>query len=340
MWRAGVVWRAGAMWGAGVCRVRLRVKRGAHGGQRRLGRALARRQPEVPVEDLGAAAMPLIGPREHERADAAGASARFELPVQRPGLLLLAVAATVEAELGHQQRAIVGQVLQPREVALEQLAPLQVDVERQEVKARQPQVLGGWEVDVGDQRAGVLIAGGATEALEKALYTSAPVPAHDRRGDLVADGVAEHGRVAGARADRRTHRLLDSIGGPGVEKRDVLFPGDADHHQQAVLLRKVEQPRRRRRVYAHGVDPGARHLLEVSRGCVGLESAAGLRAERPVGDALDDQLLLAEIQRLAANRRARRGGCRDGRGDRDVLAVGGGVWVGSRCHDIGRAVTA
>ena len=98
------------------------------------GRALARGQAEVPVEDLVAAAVPRVGPREHERAGAPRLVARFELPAQRVRLLLLAVAAAVEADLRHQQRAFVGEVLQTAEVAFELLAPLEVDVERQEVE--------------------------------------------------------------------------------------------------------------------------------------------------------------------------------------------------------------
>ena len=250
--------------------------------------------------------------------------------MQRPGLLLLAVATAVEAELGHHQRAIVGQVLQPREIALELLAALEVDVEGEEVEARQPQVLGRGEVDVGDQRAGVLLPGGAAQAREKALDPRAPLPAHDRRRDLVSDRVAEHGRVTRARPDRRAYRLLDPVGGARVEKRDVLLPGDPDHDQQAMLLREVEQPRLRRRVHPHSVDAGARHLGEVRGGGLSIESAVRVRAERPVRDALDDQLLLAEIERLATNHRPRL------RDRRIAVAGGWGVWERCRSHHAAR----
>ena len=68
---------------------------------------------------------------------AAGGEGGPHLPVERPRLRLLGVAQRVEAGLGHDQRAVAGDVLQPREVGLELRARLEEDVEADEVDERQ-----------------------------------------------------------------------------------------------------------------------------------------------------------------------------------------------------------
>ena len=141
----------------------------AYGGQRALRRALARREAEVPVEDLVSAAVPRVRPGEHERACAPGRVTGLELPAQRSRLLLLAVAATVEADLRHQQWPVIGEVLQATEVGLEILPALEIDVEREEVEARQAQILRRGVVDVGDQCTRVLIPRSAAQASKEAF---------------------------------------------------------------------------------------------------------------------------------------------------------------------------
>ena len=91
----------------------------AHGDERGLGPSVSPGEPEIPVVDVVAAAVPLVGPREDERAGAAGPERRPHLPVERRRLHALAVPAAVEPDLGHDQRAVAGEVLQPRQVGLE-----------------------------------------------------------------------------------------------------------------------------------------------------------------------------------------------------------------------------
>src|SRR3712207_8602963 len=45
-----------------------------------------------------------------------------------------------------------------------------------------------------------------------------------------------------------------------VEERHVLLPGEAGHDVESVLLGEVEDPARRGRVRAHGVDAALGHL--------------------------------------------------------------------------------
>ena len=85
-----------------------------------------------------------------------------------------ALAQAVGAQLGEHQRLLAGQVLEPREVAAELRRVLQVDVERDKVDERQPQVLGARVVDVGDERAGVLVAHRVAEPLEEPLDAARP----------------------------------------------------------------------------------------------------------------------------------------------------------------------
>ena len=82
------------------------------------------------------------------------ANARSHLPIERVRLRDRAVAPAVEADLGDEQRPIAGEVLQAREIGVELITRLEVDVEADEVEERQPQVLGRGVVDVRDEPSG------------------------------------------------------------------------------------------------------------------------------------------------------------------------------------------
>ena len=66
-------------------------------------------------------AMPLVRPGEDERTGGAELVRRLQLAAQDPRLTLLPVARTVQADLGEDERAVAGEVLQAREVVLERL---------------------------------------------------------------------------------------------------------------------------------------------------------------------------------------------------------------------------
>ena len=69
---------------------------GAHGCQRRLRAAITAGEAKIPVVDLGATAVPLVGPGVHKGARAAGGERSANLPIQRARLSLLAVPTAVQ----------------------------------------------------------------------------------------------------------------------------------------------------------------------------------------------------------------------------------------------------
>jgi hypothetical protein len=294
--------------------------------ERRLGAAPAVDEAEVPVVDVVATAVPLVGPGEDERARAARAHRGGDLPLEDGRLLVLAVAAAVEADLRHHERLVAGLVVQAREVGLERVPVLEVDVEGVEVDERELEVLRRREVDVGDQPAGVLVLRRAVQALEEPLRAPAPVPAGDRSGDLVADRVRQDRRVAGDAADLLADALLDGARRRAVvEERDVLLPRQAGHDEQPVLGGLVEEPPRWRRVGPDRVDAGLAHRPEVAgdHGRGGELGPVGARCEGPVGDPADLQLAVPAVQEASA----------DAGPGRSRRVVGGGVFRHGRTGD-------
>ena len=133
------------------------------------------------------------------------------------------------------------------------------------------------------------------------------VPAGDLRTDFVADRVAEDGRVTRARCHHPADAPFDRTATPAVlEKRHMVLPWKANHHVQPTLLGSVEQPSRRHRVCAYGVDPVRRHLCEVARDHLTLRvvETLGVATECPVGHAAHIQLAIADEQELATDDRA------------------------------------
>src|SRR5207247_326680 len=176
--------------------------------QRRLRAPVASREAEIPVVDIRAGPVPVVGRGISKGASAAGCERRSSLPVERARLGLLAVPKAVQPDLTHDQRTIAGKVLNAREVGLQALRFLEVDIEANEVEEGELQILRGGIVDVGDQAVGILGSCGLAESLEVTLRTAAAEPAHAGRRDLVADRVAEDSRVAGAGTHSGTHQSL------------------------------------------------------------------------------------------------------------------------------------
>ena len=196
-----------------------------HGGEGGLRSAVAPRQAELPVLDVVAPPVPLVCPREDEEPGAPGRERRPHLPVQHVSLRGRTVPPAVQPELGHDDRAIAGQVVETGQVGLQALPRLEVHVEADHVEERQFQVLGRGVVHVRDERPRVLGLDRAIQLLQVALDATPAVPPDDRAGNLVADRVPENGRMAGACRDARAHALLDGRGAGGVvEEGDVLLP--------------------------------------------------------------------------------------------------------------------
>ena len=91
----------------------------SYGGERGLRRAVSAREAEGPVLDVVRVPVPLVGPREDESTGASCGECRPDLPIERSCLLGLAIAKAVEPELAHEERAVLGEVLQAVEVRIE-----------------------------------------------------------------------------------------------------------------------------------------------------------------------------------------------------------------------------
>ncbi len=278
-----------------------RLPRGGQGGLRP---PVAASQTEVPVFDVVAAPMPLVGPGEHERAGRTGGEGRPHLPVERARLPSQAVPAAVQPDLRHDEGPVADQILKPREVGGQALLGLQIHVEAREVEERELEVLRGGIVHVRHQARGILAANRAAQPLEEPLHPAAPVPPDDRRRDLVPDRVHQDRRVAGTAADRRADPLLDGVAPRGlVQEGHVLLPGKADHDPQPVSLGRIEKPARRHRVGAERVEAvggdGYEIALDLVAGAVLVPVC--VRPEGPVRGPAHQQLLVPDEKILAAD---------------------------------------
>ena len=97
-----------------------------------------------------------------------------------------------------------------------------------------------------------------------------------------------------------------------VEKRDVLQPGQPDHHPQAVARRFVEQSWLRDRIHPNRVDARLRHGGEVVRNSLWRRELLTLAvgSERPVRDTLDEHTGPADIEKFPFNTWPSRQRCR------------------------------
>ena len=278
-----------------------------HRGQGRLRPAVAGREAEVPVQHVEPALVPLRRPAEDEAPGAAGLEGLAHLPVEHFRLAQLAVAQAVDADLGQDERALAHQVLQARQVRRKIRPRLEVDVERREVEERELEVLRAWIAHVRDEPFRVLRLHLRAKIRQEALDATPAVPAHQRRRDLVADRVAEQRRVTRERARALAHLRLDAARRTAaLQERHVLRPVEPRHDAQTPLLREIQQPERRPRVDAHGVDAARGHRFEVARHHVGLRHPipVAVAAEGAVGDAAHPELLSAHLEELAARDRA------------------------------------
>ncbi len=225
-------------------------------------------------------------------------------------LTFLALADAVGAGLGEQQRLVSGNVLQPREVRAQLGLAVQIHVEGEDVEEREIEEFRRRKVDVREQAVGRGRLALFVQDAEITFDALPAVPAHDTGWNFVAQREGQdRGMVA-----QLGHLLDDLVADPPaeravVEERDVLRPGQPDHHAQIVTRRLVEQIAARRRVQTDRIDAEARHQAEVF-GDLGYRReliAGGIGRERPVRDALDEEPRLAEAQKFPV---CRDPGCR------------------------------
>jgi hypothetical protein len=77
----------------------------------------------------------------------------------------------------------------------------QVDVKGAQIEEGEVQILGRGIINISEKGSGVLVLRGHAQSLKKAFYPAMSVPAYDGRGNLVSNGIAEDGGMAGAKSD-------------------------------------------------------------------------------------------------------------------------------------------
>jgi hypothetical protein len=186
---------------------------------------------------------------------------------------------------------------------------VEVDVERDEVdQLRHVEVLGRGEVRVADERRRRARLHLLAQHAEEVAHALGTVPADDVGRDLVADQEAEQGRVAAQRVGSGARRAADLRHQlAAVEEAHVLRPGNRHQHAEPVRRGAVEQPAGRHRERPQAVDPRLAHERQVA-----LDQRLGRErepvpggGERPVGDAAQVELAIADEEELAADRRRR-----------------------------------
>ena len=248
--------------------------------------------------------MPLVGPRIEDRSGQTAADDRIEMPADHLGLFLLGVADRVHSELAHDQGLVLRKILQAGQVALEVLAAVQVDVEGQEVDVLRQQILGRRIARVGVEGAGILAAGDVDQMLDEFRHTLRAQPAYHRRGDLVAEQVAEDRVMPPVLA----HGVDDGLLHRGanlriVEELHMLHPGDAEEDADAVLQAEIEEPAGRGRVDADQIGPCLADGCQIL-GDLLLRSelvSLGVGREGGIGHPLDKKFLFTLEEELRAD---------------------------------------
>src|SRR6266566_8491497 len=98
----------------------------------------------MPICDRRPRHNPVVGPREDAAACNPALHGHFELPVESHGLAPLAstVRSSVESDLSHYQGPTTSGVLQFRQVALKRRSSLQEDIEGEEIRTFDMEILG------------------------------------------------------------------------------------------------------------------------------------------------------------------------------------------------------
>src|SRR5262249_3750290 len=186
-------------------------------------------------------------------------------PLEHVRLVILTMSTTVEPDLAHEHWTITRNILQTRQITLETILCLEVDIKAHQVQERQLQILRSGIVHVRDQSFGILILGRPVQAFKVLLHTALPVPAYDRGRNFIANGIAEDGWVTSAGPYTSPDAGLDALGALLViEKGYMLFPWQPNHYTQTVALCRIKQPARWYRIGADGIQAVFRHLGKVA----------------------------------------------------------------------------
>jgi len=293
--------------GSGAGRERSAREDLLHGGKCRFALSRLIHEAKRPVVDRPTSTPPLVGPGiGHGTAGAFGKS-RADVRCRDARLALETLPQAIPAGFREEQRSVPREVLQAREVAAQLGLPMEVDVIGEHVEGIELEVLGGWEVYISQQAVGRRCLHIFIEVTQELLDPSVAVPADDPGRNLVAQREKERRRVLGDAPDGRDGVVSDASSEPSVvEKRDVLWPREPDHHVETVSKGRVEQHRRRWRVGAHRIDTDGRHQRKVLLDALRRRELRSLavRSERAVGHALDQDTTPADFQELPIDVRA------------------------------------
>ena len=110
----------------------------------------------------------------------------------------LALPDSVDSDLSQDERPGVRQHLQARQVVLEGLAVVQVDVEAQEVGRLRLKELRGREIAEGTEQFRIFGFGGPDQFIKEGGYSGGSTPPDDVSGNFVGDAQGEDCRMSGA----------------------------------------------------------------------------------------------------------------------------------------------
>ena len=210
--------------------------------------------------------------------------------------------------------ACLGQHLQSREVILERLLLVQIDIETEEVHALRAQKLGGRIIREGAEALRVRPLGFLNEVINEIGDRLRAAPAHDVGRNLVGDAEREDRWMPRAGEHGPAHRLMSfgSLAGR-VQETEMLVPGNVNEHLQLVLAGQVEKPLGRDVVNPDEVGPQFADLGKVPASLLrrGKRLAGRIRREGAVSHALGIEFLFAETKELAVHAYAWRRRSRD-----------------------------
>jgi len=267
----------------------------AEGGEGGLGAPVAAGEAEAPVVDGAAVVLPAVGPGKEGGAGDARFEAFGELGGEEVGLFLLGVAFGIEAELGDEDGAVAGDVLEALEVAVEGDGVFEVDVEGGEVGVAGFEVFGAGVVGVGVEEVGGDGAAGADEVFDGLADAARAHPADQFGGDLVGDEDGPEGGVVlvgfeelgvGELGPGEVGSIAEEVAGPG--------PGDGGEDAESVIGGGVEEVAVGGFVNADGVEAGGGDAGELGLGIEGV-----VRVERSVGDGLQEDTLCSAAEKPA-----------------------------------------
>ena len=110
----------------------------------------------------------------------------------------LALPDSVDSNLSQDERPGVRQHLQARQVVLEGLAVVQVDIEAQEVSRLGLQELRGGEITEGTEQFRIFGFGGSNQIVEECGHGGGAAPPDDVSRNFVGDAQCEDRRMSGA----------------------------------------------------------------------------------------------------------------------------------------------